>query len=149
VTRAALRRASTLVTIALALAGCSTKRVLTIRSDPTGARVWVNGVDRGRTPVDVPFVHYGRFPVRLEKAGYESLAGEVHVPSAIDGYPIVDLPYELTVRERRFEWTGRLRRLATEPTEADARAALERAKSLREETRRAVTEPGTPQRSPR
>jgi hypothetical protein len=149
VTGSARRTALRIALVALAAvppAGCSTRRVLTIRSDPPGARVWVAGVDRGTTPVDVPFVHYGRFPVRLEKAGHHSLAGEIQVPSQIDGYPIVDLPSELTVRERRFEWTGRLQRLDTSPTEADARDALERAKAMREETHRAVTEPGTPAR---
>jgi hypothetical protein len=136
--------AAAVVAAGAGASGCSTKRVLTIRSDPPGARVWVGGVERGRTPVDVPFVHYGRFPVRLEKEGHESLAGEVEVPTQIDGYPVIDLPHELTVRERRFEWTGRLRPVAAKPTEADARAALERAKAMRAATRRAVTEAAAP-----
>jgi hypothetical protein len=119
----------------LALAACSTDRVLVIKSDPPDARVWVDGVDKGKTPVEVPFVFYGWTHVRLEKEGFQALAAEVHVEPLIDGYPIVDLPFELTVRERRFEFTGRLEpepELTPELTKDDIRRATE----LRERTRR-------------
>ena len=66
------------------LAGCSTKRTLTIDSTPPGAAVWVDGERKGTTPVQVPFVHYGTFEVRLEKNGYEALAEEVTVPTKIE-----------------------------------------------------------------
>jgi hypothetical protein len=91
--------------------------------------------------VTVPFVHPGRFEVRLEKRGYESLAEVVELPSRFEDYPIVDLPAELLVRERRERWTGRLVPRASAPTEADVNAALERARALRARTRREAERP--------
>jgi hypothetical protein len=140
-------RGRTLLAAAAALgllAGCSTRRVLVIDSAPRGAQVWVNGVPRGTTPTEVSFVHYGRFEVRLEREGHEALAEEVFIPSKIDGYPIVDLPFEILVRERRFRWTGTLRPLRGRPTEADMAGVLDRAKEFRERTLRETREPGTP-----
>jgi PEGA domain len=132
--------------VAAALGGCSTRRTLRIQSAPPGARVWVNGAERGRTPLDVPFVHYGRFDVRLEHPGYEALAEEVVVPDQLDGYPVVDLPLELTVRQRRFTWTGRMRPLSSHPTEAEVEAALARAKAFRARTLRETAEGAAPPR---
>ena len=102
------------------LSGCSTKRELVIWTEPAGARVWVNGEDKGRTPASIPFVYYGSFDVRLEKEGYEAWAGEVPVKEKIDGYPVIDLPFELTYRKRTFYWRGVL-----EPTVQETDAALQ------------------------
>jgi hypothetical protein len=113
-------------------------------SDPPGARVWVNGVDHGQAPVVVPFVHYGRWDVRMEHAGYRSLAASVVVPTAIDGYPVVDLPAEMIVRERRFHWRGRLEPLVRAPSDAHVRGVLDRAREFRARTHGEVAEPGTP-----
>jgi hypothetical protein len=128
------------------LAGCSTKRTLWIESDPPGARVFVDGVDRGPAPAAVPFVHYGDFDVRLEHPGHVPWAGVVSVASRIDGYPVVDLPFELAVRHRAFRWKGSLLPIPARPTEADARAAYDRALEFRARTHREVAEPGTPGR---
>lgn len=133
------------------LAGCSTQRTLVVNSVPSGARVWVNGEDKGLTPIAVPFVHYGTFDIRLEKKGYEAYASEVRVPTQIDGYPIIDLPFELTVRRRGFTWTGRLKPAPAETDEAlqqlveDARAFRER--TLRE-ARPEATAPSAPPPAP-
>jgi hypothetical protein len=129
-------------------AGCSTRRYVTVLSDPPGAHAYVNGIDMGPTPAVVPFVHYGRFEVRLEKAGYESLAADVRVPTQRDGYPFVDLPQELTVPERWFQWTGRMVPIQAEPTETDARAVYDRSLAFRDRTYREVAEPCTPGRIP-
>lgn len=129
------------------LAGCSTQRTLVLDSDPPGARVWVNGEDKGVAPVAVPFVHYGTFDVRLEKKGYEAWGGEVRVPSRIDGYPIVDLPFELAVRRRGFCWTGHLR-----PSPAESDQALEQlveeARTFRDRTLREARPDAPPQTAP-
>lgn len=117
------------------LGGCSTRRVLTIDSDPPGARAWIDGREAGRTPVQVPFAHPGRFDVRLEKEGFAALATEVWVPSAFSDYPIVDLPHELTIRERRWRWTARLEPLAGDPSEAEMEEILRRARAFRDRTR--------------
>ena len=49
--------------LSLPIAGCVERKFL-IRSEPEGARVRVNGVYRGTTPVEIPFNDYG--VVRLE-----------------------------------------------------------------------------------
>lgn len=52
------------LTIATTLlcSGCVERKLL-LRSDPPGARVLLNGVDAGVTPVDVPFQTYGVFDI--------------------------------------------------------------------------------------
>jgi len=52
--------------------GCVHRR-LTIRSNPVGALVYVDGVEIGRTPVSTPFVYYGTRTIRLELDGYETV----------------------------------------------------------------------------
>ena len=53
-------------------AGCVTRRVL-ITSEPPGAIVYRNGQYLGPTPVEDPFVYYGKYRYRLVKDGYEAL----------------------------------------------------------------------------
>ncbi len=52
--------------------GCVQRR-MTIRSDPPGARVYVDDNDIGTTPVSASFTYYGRRKIRLVKDGYETL----------------------------------------------------------------------------
>lgn len=130
------------VVLALLLVGCSTKRSLTIHSQPEGARVWVNGEEQGQTPVTIPFVYYGWFEVRLEKLGYEALARDVKVPTRIDGYPVIDLPFELVVRGRHFEWTGVLEPIP-ETDDDSLREILQGAEAFRARTLREAV-PGAP-----
>lgn len=74
-------RALLLVALALALpaAGCVERKFL-IRSEPAGAEVRVNGMRVGRTPVEIPFDHYGVVrleadPVDLDGDGYPEYEG--------------------------------------------------------------------------
>ena len=60
-----------LVIVLMCQVGCVHRR-LTIRSQPPGALVYVDGVEVGRTPVSTPFIYYGTRTVRLELDGYES-----------------------------------------------------------------------------
>ncbi len=46
---------------------------LVITSTPSGARVVVNGIGRGRTPARVPYLAPGTYTVRLVQPGYKSL----------------------------------------------------------------------------
>lgn len=132
----------------LLLGGCAMKRSLTIDSNPTGAQVWVNGEKQaGTTPVTVPFSQYGYWDVRLEKRGYQSVATQVRVASQIDGYPVVDLPFEVLGGRRHFRRVIPMEPLPTGNEEARVQQILRDAKALREETHRAVQEPETPGRS--
>jgi hypothetical protein len=52
--------------------GCVQRRMM-IRSNPPGARVYVDDYDIGNTPVSVSFTYYGTRKIRLVKDGYETL----------------------------------------------------------------------------
>ncbi|MGE3316608.1 MAG: PEGA domain-containing protein [Planctomycetaceae bacterium] len=54
------------------LTGCVFRR-MTIRSDPPGALVMVDGEEVGYTPCSVPFVYYGTREITLVKPGYQTL----------------------------------------------------------------------------
>ena len=60
--RAAVRGSALAAGLLCLLAGCVERKLL-LRSDPPGARVLLNGVAVGVTPVDVPFQTYGVFEV--------------------------------------------------------------------------------------
>jgi TonB family protein len=51
--------------------------VLRIESEPSGARVSVNGEARGRTPLRLSDLSFGSYRVRVEQRGYEAQAREV------------------------------------------------------------------------
>lgn len=58
------------------LSGCIS-RVLEIRSDPPGARVYLDGRELGRTPVDHPFTHYGTRRILITKEEYKPVSEEI------------------------------------------------------------------------
>lgn len=53
-------------------AGCVERR-FTVRTDPPGALVRINGEEVGTTPVSVPFVYYGDRRMSIEAEGYQTL----------------------------------------------------------------------------
>jgi hypothetical protein len=52
-------------------------RRLTIRSDPPGAAVQVDGEQVGFTPTAIDYTYYGTREVTLQKAGYKTLTTPV------------------------------------------------------------------------
>jgi hypothetical protein len=133
--------------LALLAAGC-VERTLLVRTDPPGARVWVNGRDAGTTPATVPYAHPGRFAIRIEKPGYHSIAAEVTTPTTIDAVPGPDFFAENV-------WPGTIRRqtvadyrLAPLSSDSYTRAELEAlwraGEAFRAKAREAIAEPGTP-----
>ena len=115
---------------AVMLAGGCVKRTITITSDPGGALVWLNDREIGRTPVDVEFVHYGTYDVRLRLDGYEPLltTGKANPPLwDVVGPDFVAelLPLEL---HSEIHWHYEL-----EPRNDDPEALLERAREMRQE----------------
>jgi hypothetical protein len=93
VNRRTLRLPCLALLLVAALAGGCHKNVL-IRSEPPGARVRLNGVDRGVTPVtlDLEYNIFIDYQVELEKEGYErarvGLPAEGRLGLAICGYII-------------------------------------------------------------
>ncbi|RMG39083.1 MAG: PEGA domain-containing protein [Planctomycetota bacterium] len=111
--------------------GCVHRR-LTIRSDPPGAHVTLDGEELGVTPVSTDFTYYGTHEITLTKAGYETLTVMQRVPTPWYQIPPLDLiadnfwPFPITNRhEFRYRLTPR------QPASTDA--LLERARELRSE----------------
>ncbi|GJQ29553.1 MAG: hypothetical protein HBSAPP03_14370 [Phycisphaerae bacterium] len=74
----------------VALPGCLSRRV-SITSEPSGATVWMNDVEVGRTPVQASFLYYGTYDVRVEHEGYEVLRTRARARTPIYEYPPADL----------------------------------------------------------
>ena len=127
------------------LAGCSTKRVLTVDSNPTGAKIWVNGIAQKRpTPVEIPYSYPGRIEIRIEMPGYESVATEIDTPTHIEDWPVVDLVTERLVSSRRTRRVIELKPIQRDPKESDVQSTLGRARTFRRQAYESVKEPGTP-----
>ena len=58
--------------MALGLTG-AVRKVATITSEPCGAKVWINNVYRGKTPVEIPYNWNWYYDIRIEKEGYETM----------------------------------------------------------------------------
>ncbi|MEM6393348.1 MAG: PEGA domain-containing protein [Planctomycetota bacterium] len=110
--------------------GC-VERTIEITSEPSGALVYLNDEEVGRTPLEVPFTFYGVYDVRLEREGYEPkwTTGEAAAPWW--DYPGPDLLAELVPGlASRVAWHYALE--ASVPVEqVDTDALLERAGALR------------------
>ncbi len=111
--------------------GCVHRR-LTIRSDPPGAQVLLDGENIGYTPTSVDFTYYGTREITLIKPGYETLRVLQKIPPPWYQIPPLDfisdnlLPFHVT---NRHDFTYKLRpKQMTPNTEL-----LDRARSLRAE----------------
>ncbi|MEW6026503.1 MAG: PEGA domain-containing protein [Planctomycetota bacterium] len=68
--------------------GCAEHRIL-ITSEPAGAKVTLDGQDKGITPLSVPFTFYGKREVLLEKDGYQTYKSIIPVnPPILQVFPI-------------------------------------------------------------
>lgn len=105
---------------------------MTIRSDPPGALVIVDGEEIGYTPASIDFTYYGTREITLVKDAYETLTTLQTVPAP--WYQIVPLdfvsdnllPFKVT---NRHEYTYTLQRQEI----VSKRQLLDRANSLRSE----------------
>jgi len=120
-------------TIALlaTLSGCVHRRV-TIRTDPPGALVLLDGKETGYTPMSVDFTYYGTREVTLIKDGYETVTSPL--PLLTPWYQVFPLEFVTDnfgpgkIRDRR-DFTFRLQPQVLVPSGE----LLERANSLRSE----------------
>lgn len=76
-----------------ALTGCVERRI-EITSEPTGALVWVNDQQVGRTPTQASFLYHGCYDIRLELDGYEPLRTEAETRPPIYEHAPLDLVAE-------------------------------------------------------
>jgi hypothetical protein len=112
--------------------GCVHRR-MTIRSDPPGALVLLDGEEIGYTPTAVDFTYYGTREITLVKDGYETLTTLQRVKSPWYQYFPIDfvsdnlLPCKVN---DRHDFTYKLRPSVMVPT----RELLERGNGLRTES---------------
>ena len=89
--------------LCLNLCGCMFRR-MTVRSNPPGAMVLVDGKEVGYTPMTMDFTYYGTREIQLVKAGYETRTVMQHVPTPWYEVPPLDffsdnlLPVKVTNR---------------------------------------------------
>ena len=69
--------------------GCVRRR-LTVRSNPPGALVFIDGQEIGRTPVATPFTYYGTRKFRLVKDGFETMVVNQPFPAPWYQIPPID-----------------------------------------------------------
>lgn len=74
-------------------AGCVQRR-LTVRSNPPGARVYIDNREIGRTPISTDYVYYGTRQFRLEADGFETLTTYQYVPPPWYQIPPLDFVSE-------------------------------------------------------
>ncbi|NQT16688.1 MAG: PEGA domain-containing protein [Planctomycetes bacterium] len=73
--------------------GCVRRR-MTIRSNPPGAKVYVDDYEIGTTPISRNFTYYGTRKIRLVKDGYETLTVMQPVPPPWYQIPPLDFVSE-------------------------------------------------------
>jgi PEGA domain len=79
-----------LLLVCTVLPGCLTRHV-SVTSEPSGATVYANDVELGRTPLTAAFTYYGSYDVRVEMEGYEPSRMLVYANAPIYEYPPFDL----------------------------------------------------------
>ncbi len=137
------------LTLAATLTGCLERRV-SITSVPTGALVFINDVEVGRTPLEAEFTYYGEYDVRVEKDGFEPLRTVADATAPIYEYPPFDLvataiPADFeTVVPWHFVLQPTLE--TTLPAEELERGMMERAGALRARIEPEVADAGVPQK---
>jgi hypothetical protein len=72
------------------LPGCLRRRLM-VRSNPSGAMVYVDNQPVGTTPCATDFVYYGTREIRLVKAGFETLT--VNQPIPVPWYEVPPLDF--------------------------------------------------------
>ena len=80
---------------------------MTITSEPEGARVFVSDVEKGRTPLTIPFTWYGDYDIilRYEEKGYKTCKTHATIMPPVYEIPPFDLLSEIApwrYRDHRY-----------------------------------------------
>ena len=111
----------------LPFAGCA-RQTLTVTSEPSGAIVYLNDVEFGRTPVSRPFTFYGTYDVQLRREGYTALDTHGTVVAPWWNWVPIDLVAALFPLHDRQRLHFTMTPATTQP--GDDLRMLERAKAL-------------------
>lgn len=88
---------------AFLLCGCA-QRTLDITSEPSGALVYLNGEEIGRTPLRYDFMWYSDYDVILRREGYETLKTNRKLDAPLMFIPPLDLVGELFGAKDHRHW---------------------------------------------
>lgn len=123
-----LRPAMIVLSLAsLCMVGCL-QRTISITSQPSGALVYLNDEEVGRTPVVVPFTYYGTYDVRLEHADAEPLWTSQKADAPLYDLPGPDLIAE-AVPDGKVELKWHFEMRDRQPDDADL--VIEHGRQLR------------------
>ena len=122
-----------LITLAaLGLGGCRT-RTLEITSEPSGALVWLNDEQVGRTPLQTGFIHYGQYDVRVRLEGYNPITTHCKAGAPLIDQPGIDLVTQAFPGDTVTRWHFTLEPLPESVDQQGAeKAAYDRAKAFRD-----------------
>jgi hypothetical protein len=87
----------------LSAVGCA-RHSVSISSEPSGALVFINGNEVGRTPMKYDFDNFGDFDVVLRKDGFETLKTHKTIATPLHGYAPFDLGAEAFGVKDHYEW---------------------------------------------
>ncbi len=107
--------------------GC-VKRTINIQSSPAGALVWLNDREIGRTPIELDFLYYGEYDLRVELDGYRPIMTTRWAIAPARDLPFVDLISEAMNPDTVIDvhWSVELQRL-----ESNQKELIQRAKSFK------------------
>ncbi len=104
---------------------------MTITSQPSGALVYLNGEEVGRTPLTREFLWYGNYDVQVRHEGYETLDTNTWVVAPWWQWPPFDLFAELLPLRLTDRRVLHYELAETSPQTVDPQALLERANAMR------------------
>ena len=114
------------------VAGCGVERTLTVRSEPPGALVYLNGEEAGRTPMRKSFLWYGTYDVQLRKEGYVTRSAETRVWAPWWQIPPIDLLAELVPLPLQDNHSVTYRLRQAPARQSDPLLVIDRAREMRE-----------------
>ena len=112
---AALRAVFITLLGCLVLTGCI-RKMATITTDPPCAKVWINGVYRGESPVEIPYNWNWYYDIKLEKEGYQPFCIRERFYAPLQHQVPFDLAAELVpVNSNEAQWRHYSMTPATKP----------------------------------
>ena len=116
--------------VVLSAVGCA-RHSVSITSEPSGALVFINGNEVGRTPMKYDFENFGDFDVILRKEGFETLKTHKPIKTPLHGYAGLDLGAEAFGVKDHYEWRFDLTPVSEQV--ADPAELINRAQALKED----------------
>lgn len=115
------------------LLGACAQRVIDITSEPSGALVYINGEESGRTPFRYDFTWYGDYDIVVRADGCETLKTNRKLDAPLAGIPPFDLFGEMFGAKDIRRWHFELK--PAEQTLSDPAALIARGQTMRGELR--------------